>query len=75
MIYILTLNINPSLTNQTTFTNIQTAARNIKEALDHKYGPAWHCVIGEGFGYEVTYEAKYMLYLVFNNVGIDVYKC
>jgi dynein light chain 4, axonemal len=53
----------------------ETAARNIKESLDHKYGPSWHCVIGEGFGYEVTYEAKFMLYLVFNTVGIVVYKC
>lgn len=54
----------------------QTAARTIKEAMDKKYGVYWHVVVGEGFGFEVSYETKNMLYLFFaGNIGIVLWKC
>ena len=28
----------------------QAMAKIIKETMDRKYGPQWHCAIGEGFG-------------------------
>ena len=28
----------------------------IKEVLDKKFGPSWHVVVGEGFGFELSYE-------------------
>jgi dynein light chain 4 len=31
--------------------------------MDRKFGAPWHCVIGEGFGYEVTYEQKHFLFM------------
>ena len=30
----------------------------IKEVLDKKFGPSWHVVVGEGFGFEISYEVK-----------------
>ncbi|ESL06029.1 dynein light chain [Trypanosoma rangeli SC58] len=39
------------------------AAKHIKEQMDKKYGASWHCVIGEGFGFEITYEMKHLMYM------------
>ena len=30
----------------------------IKEVLDKKFGPSWHVVVGEGFGFEISYEVS-----------------
>lgn len=56
--------------------NNETAARMIKDTMDKKFGPAWHVVVGEGFGYEITHEIKNLLYMFFGgNVAIIVWKC
>ncbi len=31
-------------------------AKAIKELLDKKFGASWHVVVGEGFGFEISYE-------------------
>lgn len=41
----------------------EQAAKAIKEQLDKKFGPPWHVVVGEGFGFEVTYELKHLMYM------------
>jgi hypothetical protein len=33
-------------------------AKAIKELLDKKFGASWHVVVGEGFGFEISYEVK-----------------
>lgn len=33
--------------------NYEAAARQVKEQMDRKFGPSWHCIIGEGFGFQV----------------------
>jgi hypothetical protein len=43
--------------------------------MDKKFGAAWHCVIGEGFGFEITYQAKNMVYVYYGQIGILAYKC
>ncbi|CAG0891266.1 unnamed protein product [Cyprideis torosa] len=53
-----------------------SAARMIKEELDKKFGPSWHVVVGEGFGFEVSHESKNLLYMFFGgNLGVCVWKC
>ena len=32
----------------------EQASRVIKDTMDKKFGPSWHCCIGEGFGFEVS---------------------
>jgi hypothetical protein len=55
---------------------VQAAAKMIKEATDKKFGPSWHCIIGEGFGFDVTYQKENMLYLFYQGaVAILLYKC
>lgn len=45
--------------------NYEASAKLIKETLDKKFGACWHCVIGEGFGFDVTFQLKNLLYLFF----------
>jgi dynein light chain 4 len=54
---------------------MQAAAQLIKTSLDKKFGAAWHCVIGEGFGFDITYQAKNMVYIYYGTIGILAYKC
>ena len=34
--------------------DVQAASKFIKEAMDRQFGPSWHCIIGEGYSFEVT---------------------
>ena len=57
-------------------TNNENAAKMIKEALDKKYGTSWHVVVGEGFGFEISYELKNLMYMFFaGNVAVCAWKC
>ena len=47
----------------------------MKSTLDKKFGASWQCCIGEGFGFDITYQEKNMQYIFYGNVGILVYKC
>jgi dynein light chain 4, axonemal len=53
----------------------EAAARMVKEGMDKKWGGSWHVVVGEGFGFRVTHQAKLMLHVYYNKVGVVVYKC
>ena len=34
--------------------DVQNASKFIKEQMDRQFGPSWHCIIGEGYSFEVT---------------------
>lgn len=55
--------------------NYEAAAQLIKVSLDKKFGAAWHCVIGEGFGFDITYQAKNMVYVYYGSLGVLIFKC
>jgi len=56
--------------------NYEQAARSVKEQMDRKFGPSWHCIIGEGFGFQVTFQTKHMIYLFYQgNVAVLLFKC
>ena len=53
-------------------------AQMIKEFLDRKFGggSAWHVVAGEGFGFEICYELKSLMYMFFaGNLAVCAWKC
>eukprot|EP01065_Artemidia_motanka_P021319 TRINITY_DN2548_c3_g1_i1.p2 TRINITY_DN2548_c3_g1~~TRINITY_DN2548_c3_g1_i1.p2 ORF type:complete len:107 (+),score=20.12 TRINITY_DN2548_c3_g1_i1:92-412(+) len=53
----------------------EQAAKFIKDQMDKKFGSPWHCVIGEGFGFEITYELKHLMYMYMNgNVAVLLFK-
>ena len=57
-------------------TNNESAAKLIKESMDKKYGNSWHVVVGEGFGFEVSYELNSLMYMFFaGNLAVCVWKC
>ena len=47
----------------------------IKDTMDKKCGSTWHCAIGEGFGFDVTYQQRNMIFIYYGPVGILLYKC
>lgn len=55
--------------------NWEAAAQTIKTSMDKKFGAAWHVVVGEGFGFEMTFQSTNMIYVFFGNVGVLAYKC
>ncbi|XP_056640111.1 dynein axonemal light chain 4 [Diorhabda carinulata] len=56
--------------------NNEAAARMIKEEMDKKLGPPFHVVVGEGFGFEISYECSNLLYMFFaGNLAIVIWKC
>lgn len=58
------------------FLFFQAAAKMIKDTMDKKFGAAWHAVVGEGYGFEITHETKNLLYLFFGgNLAIMLWKC
>lgn len=55
---------------------MQAAAKMIKEQMDKKFGPPFHVVVGEGYGFEISYECKNLLYMYFaGNLAICIWKC
>jgi len=57
-------------------TNHEAAAKQVKETLDKRCGPSWHCVVGETFALEISHETKNLIYMFLNsNLGICAWKC
>ena len=55
--------------------NYELAAKFVKEQMDKKFGSPWHCVMGEGFGFEITYELKHLMYLFHRgSVAVVIFK-
>lgn len=53
----------------------QAGAKSIKEVMDKKFGAAWHVVIGEGYGFEITHDMRNLLYMFFGgSIGILLWK-
>jgi dynein light chain 4 len=67
--------ITMAIDKQQTTRNWEAAAQLVKTSMDKKFGTAWHCVIGEGFGFEMTYQSKNMIYVYYGNIGVLAYKC
>ena len=55
---------------------IQTACKGIKDSMDRQFGPYWHVIMGEGFSFEVTRQAKSTLYMYYaGKIAILLFKC
>ncbi|KAL9443404.1 hypothetical protein AB3S75_016710 [Citrus x aurantiifolia] len=49
-------------------------AFNIKKEFDKVYGPAWHCIVGSGFGSYVTHSTGCFLYFSMEKLYILVFQ-
>lgn len=50
------------------------ASTAIKNTLDKKFGPSRQCAIGEGFGFDISCQQKFLLHMYYGKVGILCYK-
>ena len=46
----------------------------IKNSLDKKFGASWQVAVGEGYGFDVSCQQKYLVHLYYGKVGILCYK-
>ena len=54
--------------------DLVSAARLIKEQMEQKVCGHWHVIVGESFGFEVTFQKKTILYTFFGgNLAILVW--
>ncbi|CAL8105046.1 unnamed protein product [Calicophoron daubneyi] len=55
--------------------NHKSVAQYMKQAMDQKHGPAWHCISGRDFNSFVAYERK--KFIEFSIAGYEylLYKC
>uniref|UniRef100_T1HWK0 Dynein light chain n=1 Tax=Rhodnius prolixus TaxID=13249 RepID=T1HWK0_RHOPR len=52
------------------------AASIMKSTLEEKYGPIWHVIIGQSYGFDVHHFPKTMLHIYLDGIfGITVWKC
>ena len=49
-------------------------AKFIKENLDKKYGPCWHCIVGAEFRMHCSHVAKTFMFFYVGKVAICVYQ-
>ncbi|KAI5735603.1 dynein light chain LC6, flagellar outer arm-like [Diaphorina citri] len=54
--------------------NFADLAAYIKKEFENKYGPAWHCVVGQGFGSFVTHDRSSFIYLYIGMDGILLFR-
>jgi dynein light chain 4 len=55
---------------------VQKMAQLIKESMDKKFGATWHVCVGEGFGFEITHQAKNLVFVYYGpTLGILSFKC
>ena len=66
--------ITMGLDKHTATKNYEAASQLIKASLDKKFGVSWQCVIGEGFGFDITYQERNMIYVYYGTVGVLCYK-
>ena len=49
-------------------------AKTVKEALDKKYGPCWHCIVGQEFRIQCSHIAKTFMFFYVGKTAICVYQ-
>ena len=56
--------------------DILAASKFIKEQMDRQFGPTWHCIIGEGYSFEVTRQQHSTLLMYYGGIyAILLFKC
>ncbi|CAL8094386.1 unnamed protein product [Calicophoron daubneyi] len=49
-------------------------AEEIKSALDTKYGPNWHVIVGKDFGTKVSHEKGNFIFFYVGDKAVQVFK-
>ena len=54
--------------------NYESSSRAIKEIMDKKFGDSWNVIVGEGFSFEITHQAQFIIYIYYQNLAVLVFK-
>ena len=49
-------------------------AKAIKEMMDKKYGPCWHCIVGQEFRLQCTHISKTFMFFYVGKIAVCVYQ-
>lgn len=56
--------------------NHEQACKFAKEQMDRQFGPAWHCIVGEGYSFDVTRQANSTLLMYYGGkFAVLLFKC
>ena len=54
----------------------EATCKYIKEAMDKRFGSGWHCIIGQGFSFNITRQANQTLFMYYGGKNaILLFKC
>ncbi|WFD29045.1 Dynein light chain [Malassezia sp. CBS 17886] len=49
-------------------------AAHVKRAVDAKFGPTWHIIVGRSFGSFVTHESKHFIYFYLGPIAFLIWR-
>lgn len=56
--------------------DMEAAAKMIKDQMDKSMGPSWHCVIGQGFTFEISCQKSNVMYMYYaGKTAVLLWKC
>ena len=56
--------------------NQEAACKFVKDAMDRQFGPTWHCVLGEGYSFDVTRQADTTIMMYYaGKLAVLLFKC
>jgi dynein light chain 4 len=56
--------------------DFERVTENIKKEMDEKFEGSWHCIMGRGFGFEVTLNKDRLIYLCIDEaIGVVLWQC
>lgn len=63
-----------SVSARFSFARYEGASVLIKNTLDKKFGASWQCAVGEGFGFDISCQQRYLLHVYYGKVSILEWK-
>mmetsp|Transcript_9397 Transcript_9397/g.18056 ORF Transcript_9397/g.18056 Transcript_9397/m.18056 type:complete len:92 (-) Transcript_9397:1337-1612(-) len=55
-------------------TVLRDIAASIKKDFDRRYGPSWHCIVGQNFGSFVTHQAQHFVYFFIDETAVLLFR-
>ena len=46
----------------------------IKKEFDRKYGPTWHCIVGDNFGSYLTHELSNFMFFILDDISVLLWR-
>ncbi|CAD5219770.1 unnamed protein product [Bursaphelenchus okinawaensis] len=50
-------------------------AAYLKDSLENRFGPTWHCVVGKSFGSRVSFEPGNFILMRYGGTSILIFRC